>query len=41
MQVDPSYEAYNLDHYDMNGGEELEMIAVSRKIFGDYLAVRT
>ena len=33
MQVDPSSEAYNLEHYEMNGGEELEMIAASRKTF--------
>ena len=33
MQTDPSSGTYNLNHYAMNGGEELEMIAVSRKPF--------
>ena len=33
MQTDPSSGIHNLDHYDMNGGEELGMIAVSRKPF--------
>ena len=28
MQTDPSSGTYNLDYYDMNGGEELEMIAL-------------
>ena len=33
LQTDPSSGTYNLDHHDLNGGEELEMIAVSRKLF--------
>ena len=28
MQTDPTSGTNNLDHYDMNGGEELEMIAL-------------
>ena len=28
MQTDPSYGISDLDHYDMNGGEQLEMIAL-------------
>ena len=33
MQTDSSSGTFNLDHYDMNGIQELEMIAVSRKPF--------
>ena len=33
MQTHSSSGTYNLDHNDMNGGEELEMIALSRKPF--------
>ena len=32
-QTDPSSGTYNLEHYDMNGRKELEMIAWSRKDF--------
>ena len=31
LQTDPSSGTYNLEYQDVNGGEELEMIAVSRK----------
>ena len=33
LQTDPSSETYNLEHHDVNGGEEPEMIAGSRKPF--------
>ena len=33
LQTDPSTGTYNLEQYDGYGGEELEMIAVSRKPF--------
>ena len=33
LQTDPSSGTYNLDHHDMTAGEELETIAVSRKLF--------
>ena len=33
LQTDHSSGAYNLEHHNVNGGEELEMIAVSRKPF--------
>ena len=32
-QTEPSSGTYNLNHYNMNGREEQEMIALSRKIF--------
>ena len=33
LQTDPSSGTYNLEHHDVNEGEELEMIAVSRRPF--------
>ena len=35
--MDPSFETYNLDHDEMEGGEKLEMIAVLRKAFREFL----
>ena len=32
LQTDPSSGTYNLDQQEVRGGEELEKIAVSRKI---------
>ena len=33
LQTNSSSRTYNLDHHDENGGEELEMIALSREPF--------
>ena len=33
LQTDPSSGTYNLEHLDVNLGEELEMLVVSRKPF--------
>ena len=33
LQTDPSSGIYNVEHHDVNGVEELQMIAVSRKLF--------
>ena len=36
LQTDTLSGTYNLEYHDVNGGEELEMIAVSRKPFGEH-----
>ena len=33
LHTDPSSWTYNLEHHDVNGGDELELIAMSRKPF--------
>ena len=35
LQTDPSSGTYNLDQQEVRGGEELEKIAVSRKLFSE------
>ena len=39
VQTDPSSGTYNLECDDTNGGEELEMIAVPRKLFRESSSV--
>ena len=42
LQTDLLFGTYNLEHQDVNRGEELEMIAVSKKNFSEnYHAVQT
>ena len=41
LQTERSSGTYNLEHHDVNGGEEIEMIAVLREPFGNSHVTQT